>query len=441
MTGIEMLRNLAKHCRDASINGWTTVVTSVHAAAIEATANQLEREMQPKRDPAEDVSTSAYDLLPQEDRDAIAWVREHGGLDEVEAHWSGRVPLTSVKRMVALHKSKRERLKAHALLLERKCHERRERICELNKLKRAYIDALNGVCKRLGLTDGTGLPDMPEVIWAELDRRLMPEGMEWLLEVWPKWSNGEYCKFGDWWTADKYGDYEPKQLRRLVFYTPEQLREWEQDEGDNFGYEWDFMRPSDTTYRPDKVEPPAPKVLDADGVEIRVGDRVWSTHLDEPHEWIVIDPHEDRDDSQTVLVSIGDRTGHARPENLTHRAPVLAADGMPLRERETVWDIETCEELHVTGFNDGYVITDSKTFGDTPITPSVLTHERPDSWERLEEDAKKLTCEYFGHSADDGSCEECHAYTSSTPQGGRGCRYAQMADLVRRAKALAERGE
>ena len=91
-----------------------------------------------------------------------------------------------------------------------------------------------------------------------LSRRLMPPGMEWLLEVWPKWSNGEYCKFGDWWTADKYGDYEPKQLRRLAFFTPEQLREWGQDEADNFGYEWDFMRPSDTTYRPDKAEPPAP---------------------------------------------------------------------------------------------------------------------------------------------------------------------------------------
>lgn len=31
------------------------------------------------RDHAADVSVSAYDLLPQEDREAIAWVREHGG--------------------------------------------------------------------------------------------------------------------------------------------------------------------------------------------------------------------------------------------------------------------------------------------------------------------------------------------------------------------------
>ena len=36
------------------------------------------------RDHADDVSMSAYDLLPQEDRDAIAWVRDHGGLDSVK---------------------------------------------------------------------------------------------------------------------------------------------------------------------------------------------------------------------------------------------------------------------------------------------------------------------------------------------------------------------
>ena len=33
-----------------------------------------------ERGPAEDVSMSAYDLLPEEDRDAIGWVRARGGL-------------------------------------------------------------------------------------------------------------------------------------------------------------------------------------------------------------------------------------------------------------------------------------------------------------------------------------------------------------------------
>ena len=39
---------------------------------------------------ADDVTTvSAYDLLPDEDRKAIAWVREHGGLGAVEKRRHG----------------------------------------------------------------------------------------------------------------------------------------------------------------------------------------------------------------------------------------------------------------------------------------------------------------------------------------------------------------
>ena len=187
--------------------------------------------------------------------------------------------------------------------------------------------------------------------------RLMPEGMEWLLDVWPKWSNGEYCKFGDWWTADKYGDYEPKQLRRLGFYTPEQLREWEQDEGDNFGYEWDFMRPSDTTYRPDKAEPPAPKVLDADGVEIRVEDTVYGfagqqyevTGLCEYEPSIVHAKTVGDGVAADELLALSGQLNSAQLEasKLTHRAPVLAADGEPLREGEHVYHVETGAELVV----------------------------------------------------------------------------------------------
>ena len=152
-----------------------------------------------------------------------------------------------------------------------------------------------------------------------MEARLMPEGMEWLLEVWPRWSNGEYCRFGDWWTADRYGDYEPRQLRRLVIYAPELLDEWEQGDGESYGYEWDFMRPSELDYRPDKVEPPAPAVLAADGEPLEVGQTVW------------------RDDGEMLEVL------YLRPDGL----------------------VDCCGEIE---------------------RPERLTHERPDSWERLEED-------------------------------------------------------
>lgn len=55
---------------------------------------------------------------------------------------------------------------------------------------------------------------------------------------------------------------------------------------------------------------------------------------------------------------------------------------------------------------------------------------RPDSWERLEADVKKNTCEYFGMP--DEGCDVC-------PGKDSGCLDAYARDILRRAKALAER--
>lgn len=57
----------------------------------------------------------------------------------------------------------------------------------------------------------------------------------------------------------------------------------------------------------------------------------------------------------------------------------------------------------------------------------------PDSWERLEKDAKKDACEYFvgyGDGSVYNKCQSCPAY-------GDNCGPAMAQDIVRRAKALA----
>lgn len=288
------------------------------------------------------TTVSAYDLLPEEDREAIAWVREHGGLEAVE-------------------------------------------------------------------------------------KRLMPEGMEWLLDVWPKWSNGEYCKFGDWWKAEKYSEREPRQLSRLAFFTPEQLREWGQDEGENFGYEWDFMRPSDTTYRPDKAEPPA---LDADGNRIEPAMDVW---------WICEGDELGIHAEKLHVESIGeDGFVECSPFNggtwveldsteLYVHKPVPDADGEPIREGDTVYVLGFGEPLTVKGFaDDGRVLMSFHGENSLGYKPSKLTHEQPDTWERLEEDAGKNPFDYckdVGHRLD--TCENSEAYKAR--------------DLVRRCRALVEK--
>ena len=107
--------------------------------------------------------------------------------------------------------------------------------------------------------------------------------------------------------------------------------------------------------------------------------------------------------------------------------------------KETVFDKNTGEELVVTGFEDGRVWCEHRmTDADAlPVrgmwSPGQLTHERPiaDTWERLEEDAGKDPCGYFGFDGEE-TCGKC-------PASGKNCEQTMALDIVRRARALAEK--
>ena len=101
---------------------------------------------------------------------------------------------------------------------------------------------------------------------------------------------------------------------------------------------------------------------------------------------------------------------------------VLDADGVPIKVGDTVYCDGDPEPLTVDSFDDpGFVyLTSAKGSDGTlyTIEPSLLTHKRPDSWERIEEDVYHLVMsEYL-----------------ETPE-------KDVSDLVRRAKALAKAGE
>ena len=121
------------------------------------------------------------------------------------------------------------------------------------------------------------------------------------------------------------------------------------------------------------------------------------------------------------------------PSKITHRAPVIAADGKPLREGETVWSVLGGTEYSVLGFCGDLVHAENaeNSFARAYFQPQDLTHERPDSWERLEEDAGKSPAQY---------CRDRDVTGGGTTLYG-GLDAAMRRDLVRRAKALAERGE
>ena len=146
---------------------------------------------------------------------------------------------------------------------------------------------------------------------ADTGKRIMSEREKLILDMWPKFEDGEYVWFGD----------EVDGLRGGI---------------DNI----DLYERTTNLYDVDvnlimsfgeRLKRPAPEVLDADGVEIHVGDTVWHC-------------------------------------------------------------IGIYDELVVEEIDDesGWVRTRSANGGCLSVYNTHLTHIAPDSWERLEEDAADL---------------------------------------------------
>lgn len=326
----------------------------------------VERERDRRLGIAADVSMSAYDLLPQEEREAIAWVREHGGIEHVRQQWGylrGRANHADhVDRQLA--KRQRQIDESHAAL-RRKSERIGFLVSELNRanhenhemfMRRAgdYTAFADEVCKRLApelrYVEGCSKDVMNAALNA-LDRRLMPEGMEWLVEAWPRFEDDAPLGRGDEvMTSD--GAVKVEELSLTI------CDEHGGVTSIDFG---------------ERVKIPALKVLDADGKPLREGETVWVTK-DRP-----CDAPLAKGDEVTVK--------HVYPKNVTVEDEV----------------------------GESWIVHNDH-----------LTHERPDSWERLEEDATISVERYrerYGLKKHDDM---------TWPQLVR-------ADLVRRAKALAER--
>ena len=113
--------------------------------------------------------------------------------------------------------------------------------------------------------------------------------------------------------------------------------------------------------------------------------------------------------------------------------PVLDRDGVPIEVGDTVYNVAGIGR-EVAGFDTAggktKVLGIHRNTGTTMwCDPEDLTHEAPDSWRRLEEDAGKGACEYFGSE----HCECGGCPHDMDPD----CNAVMALDIVRRAKALA----
>lgn len=299
MTGIERLRAIAGAWDEWGLGGTLAEI-----------ADQIERE----RDA--EVADSPYDAILPEDRDALAWVRDHGGLD-------------SVKRLldwVVGHCSTKQQLDFDFWLSGRVMHE-------------------------LGFEED--MADRDEVE-RRLLARLMPEGYKW-----PRYESGEPLRYED----------------RYV-YDGREREVWHVD-FDSCG-EPTILNKDGTRSHPDKGERvKRPTVPASDGEPLEVGQTVWDTDAE--------------------------------------------AD-TPLTVVEVSSDLVRCE----------YTWKDGKTYRPC-YPPDQLTHQRPDSWERVEDDAT-LSPEVYCHrnGIDISKKDGTEIFLADTVE-------PMARDLVRRCRALAER--
>ena len=211
--------------------------------------------------------------------------------------------------------------------------------------------------------------------------------------------------------ADKI-DAELSQARELSLLRGAEL--WAKANG------WpDFRDGEDFGQWLDRCTLPRPRFDDGEVVVVREYEDIQGYCVYDDGEFFITTPN------RSIDYAAGDRVKRPAPE-------ALGADRLPIVAGETVWDIETGEAYVV---RLPYAGT-GKTFfeGGGYRDPAYLTHTPPDTQERIDGDAKKNQCEYFGHPGRSISrCNDCPSHDS------RSCGEAMILDLLRRQRELDKR--
>lgn len=228
-----------------------------------------------------------------------------------------------------------------------------------------------------------------------------------ILDMWPKFEDGAYVMYEDEFDFDG----EVKTAYGFNFGVSGRVSIWT-DKGSH------VRLPNG-----ERVKRPAPKVLDADGVEIEVGDRIYSIVNGNSYTVRSING------SGTIELEGFEYKGWS-PKFFTHMQPAIDADGVLIKVGDTVWVDEDTELLVEEVNRYGARCFDGEI--RRTLDPKSLTHTQPDSWERLERDADNGPCGYFDFNGKE--CTGCPAFGSGKP-----CISAVCTDIVRRAKALAEK--
>lgn len=292
--------------------------------------------------------------------DADKFVDEHGGLEAVKS----KLAYDKTFRMFTGALRTRDEL-------EKEIQKLKDEKAEVIHTNLEFFEKL---IKTVGI-DEEPLETAKERLFEELDKRLMPKGMEW-----PKFEDGE--KVDPRSCKEKYSKRNGETHALCgVQFVGKDVFICDGNLGNNL-----CLSSADITIRAKRG---TEKIYDADGVEIKIGDKLYMVDDDA---W-----------KQNGISKTQERGPFTVTKIQTDIFTRIRANSADEEEGTDPW----------------YII------------PKTMTHKQPDSWEKLENDAYKDECEYFGF--DGKPCRGCPAYNYDI------CRLAVIEDIIKRAKALSER--
>lgn len=154
------------------------------------------------------------------------------------------------------------------------------------------------------------------------------------------------------------------------------------------------------------VKRPTPKVLDADGVEIKRGDKVWRIHSKLAAESGSLIVEGICDKGVYTDLRVDGKAIFFDPSQLTHEKPVFDAEGVRIRKGDTVWDLDSGEKLHVVEFANrecGLVQCSNEDGDYEDHDAHRLTHREPDSLEKIRDDLELFLADFDFCEADDAN--------------------------------------
>lgn len=254
----------------------------------------------------------------------------------------------------------------------------------------------------------------------EVERRLMPEGVEWL----------------------RYEDGEPVRIGDRIMLSDGSTEELYQVRMSRYGLSL-YTETCEAKYRyGERIK--RPPTLAADGEPLKVGQTVW--HSKTGREYVVVDPLYCNTAVVRLVADDDVDCEQYSPNELTHQRPVLAADGDPVRVGDEVYSLTGGGPYTVTEIDPGHMhvsITFDTHNGELNrvFNAAFLTHAKPEPTDTLSQecrdndacdrDALLALADEFEREAD-VAAKECWR-TGDDGYAGESCAYRDCARRIREA--------